>query len=148
MRTRLFTILALCTLIVPIAVAASIAPPEYRECMRAAIDAREQGHIDSLRQFNDEHEQALDERRVLYVESYDSETDKEIRERQRDANREYGRRHADIKRDKRDRDRDITQTYNDAKRECRDLRRSIERPPRVVRHPTFGQDCGERVCLR
>lgn len=146
---RIAASIALLGLAAPVALAATIAPPEYRECMRNAIDARESALIDSLRQYNDAHEQALDERKQRYVEAYDSETDGEIRDRLRDADRDYGRRLRDLKDEKRDRDKDATRAYNDARRACRDLRREIERQQRQARRPTrptFG-DCGEERCL-
>ncbi len=149
MRTRLLAAVALCAIAVP-AIAASIAPPEYRQCMRTAIDTRERTLIDSLRTFNDEQEQALEERRQKYVEAYDSETDQEIRDRQREADREYGRRLADIKEARRDKDRDANRLYADAKGECRDLRRQLDKQNRVTArpHPSFPSDCGEQICYR
>lgn len=149
MRTRLIAIVTLCAIAIP-AIAVSVAPPEYRQCMRTAIDERERTLIDSMRQFNDEQEQALEERRQKYVDAYDSETDQEIRDRQREADREYGRRLADIKDARRDRDRDANRLYADAKSDCRDLRRQIEKQNRVtVRpRPTYPSDCGDQWCLR
>ncbi len=146
MHSRILAAIAVSAVLMPVAIAASIAPPEFRECMRSAVDAYQGGLLDSLRQFNDANEEALDERRVRYVESYDSETDTEIRQRQRDAEREYGRRHSDIKRDKRDRDRDILRTHSDAKRACRDLRRDIERQSRIGDQPTFPTCPPGRIC--
>ena len=146
MFSRPLLAITLAALAVPAAVAATIAPPAYRECMKTAIESRERGYIDSLRTFNDEHEPAQEERRTKYVSAYDSELDSEIRDRTRDANREFNQRYSDIRRAKRDRDRDVARAYNDAKKACRDIRRNIEHPPRAGRGPTFG-DCGERVCL-
>jgi multidrug efflux pump subunit AcrB len=152
MHTRLLAVAVLCAIAVPV-VAASIAPPEYRQCMRTAIDTRERTLIDSMRQFNDEQEQALEERRQKYVEAYDSETDQEIRDRQREADRDYGRRLADIKDARRDRDRDANRQYADAKSECRDLRRGIDKQNRVSSNPhrivCGGSDPGaDTFCLR
>lgn len=149
MRTRFFGVLTLCVIAIP-AFAASVAPPEYRQCMRTAIDTRERALIDSLRTFNDEQEQALEERRQKYADAYDSETDQEIRDRQREADREYGRRLADAKDVRRDKDRDANRLYADAKGDCRDLRRQIEKQNRVtVRpRPSFPSDCGDQWCLR
>jgi hypothetical protein len=149
MRTRILAVLALCAVAAPV-LAASVAPAEYRQCMRAAIDERERTLIDSLRQFNDEQEQALEERRQKYVEAYDSETDQEIRDRQREADRDYGRRLADIKDARRDKDRDANRRYADAKSDCRDLRREIEKRNRVnvPPRPSFPSDCGDQWCLR
>lgn len=150
MRTRLLTLL-LAFLAVPAALAATIAPPEYRECMKQAVDAHEGGLLDSLRAYNDGQEQALDERRARYVEAYDAETDQEIRDRLRDADDEYGDRLRDLKDDKRDRDRDVNRAYNDGKRACKDLRREIEKRQRdaVRNRNPFLDDCdANEVCFR
>lgn len=149
MRTRLLAAIACCAIAAPV-LAATVAPPEYRECMRSAVDAREQGQLDALRTYNDQHEQALDERRMRYVEAYDSETDSEIRDRTREADRAYGRRVTEIKREKREKDRDVSRQYADAKRACRDLRREIEKQYRVSARPrpTYPSDCGDQWCLR
>lgn len=145
--TRFTAGIALLAFAVPVALAASIAPAEYRECMRAALDARESALIDSLRQYNDGHEQALDERKQRYVEAYDGETDAEIRDRLRDADRDYGRRLRDLKEEKRDRDKDAIRTYNDARRACRDLRRELEREQRrVSAHRPGFRDCDDLIC--
>jgi hypothetical protein len=149
MPTRLLAAAFFASIALP-AIAASVAPPEYRECMRSALGDRERALIDSLRQYNDGQEQALEDRRNRYIEAYDAETDQEIRDRIRDADREYGRRMTDLRDERRDRDRDANRTYGDRKGECRDLRRQVERQNRVTSRPTtrptYG-DCGERYCL-
>lgn len=147
MRTRIAAVIALCAIAVPV-LAATIAPPEYRECMRSAVDERERGQIDSLREYNDRNEEALEERRTKYAEAYDAETDSEIRDRTRQADRDYGTRMTDIKREKRERDRDVMSRFNDAKRACRDLRRDLERVVRTNPRPTYPSDCGDQWCLR
>jgi hypothetical protein len=145
MPSRLLAAAFLASIAIP-AIAASVAPPEYRECMRSALGDRERALIDSLRQYNDEQEQALEDRRNRYTEAYDAETDQEIRDRIREADRDYGHRLTDIKHERRDRDRDANHAYAERKSGCRDLRRDVERQNRSAARPTFG-DCGERFCL-
>lgn len=150
MNTRFSAVIALFAVIAPIAVvAATFAPIDYRMCMQQAVDAREHALIDSLLIFNDDQTRALDERRVRYVEAYDADTDREIRERIRDADRHYSRALRAAKELKSDRDRDAKERYRDDQKVCKDIRREIERPPRVVSRPrpSFPGDCGDQWCL-
>ena len=142
---RFLPVLALALVALPVA-AATIAPPEYRECMKQAIERRERGYIDSLLIFNDDQTRALEERRVRYVEAYDAETDSEIRERLRDADKHYARATRAAKELRKDRDDDVRDAYNDDRDVCKDIRRDIEHPPRR-RGPSFGDCPVGRVCI-
>ncbi len=151
MRNRLLAAIALSAVIAPIAVlAATFAPIEYRMCMQQAVDVREDALIDSQLIFNDDQTRALEERRVRYIEAYDTETDQEIRQRIRDADKHYSRALRSAKELKSDRDRDAKERYSDDQKVCKDIRREIERPPRVISRPSpsFPDNCGDQWCLR
>jgi hypothetical protein len=94
--------------------------PEYRECLRNAVDDREGKLVDAQREFNDRIIEAMEERRNRFREAWDSGSVEEARDRMRDAESDFRDRIRDFRRDFRERERNARREHRNAERGCRD----------------------------
>lgn len=118
--SKLIPAVACIGVLIPVVLFARTVEPLLRDCRRQAIEEYHTALIDSQRQYHDEVEQAMEERKQGYVESWNQEDDGDVRQMQRDADKRYSERTSDARKAKRDQDRLSGKTYSDSKRRCSD----------------------------
>ncbi len=119
MKTSQFVPAIVCIgVLIPVVLFARSVEPLLRECMRDAVDTYHTALVDSQRTYDDELEQAMEERKAGYIDSWSREDDKDQRNVQRDADKRYSNRISEIRKFQRDRDKESGKTYSDAKRVC------------------------------
>lgn len=117
--TGLLTIAAL----LPLPVLALVSDPEYRSCIRQAIDEREGATVSLTQQYNRDIESVLQERHAGLVNAWSLENDSDIRDEQREVQLRYRERERDAREAKRDAEREISNRYRERERTCRDEQR-------------------------
>lgn len=127
-------------------VAAVIARPQtevFRQCTREAYSEYYDAILDSTSATHDALEQAAEERRVAYADSWETHDDADQRRAERDADRAFRQRSVDIHREQSLRERERRNTFLDDKRACRDLNRVSSSSSSSV------PDCPEwPICMR